>query len=289
MEKITINARTDIPYISSLQSPKIIFILNSANEKDKAEHTIIREHLLKRHSTFQIEMPISVLNKYGVSISDLPFALIRLAFTEKVPFVNNDFDYLHRSVRQISYEILYDTQKIKISYNIKYLTTSAQEDEIENVLHEIFTKSKIYSEKAKYKRIKFAYDYIISNVTYDKSFARYSAYDALIKKSAVCEGCANLFYRMLSMLSVPCRIITGRGMNENHAWNLVRLGNVWYNADVTWDLYKNPVQRALTLYDYFLKNESDFRKHTRDAEFSTADFKTKHPMSKTNYSKGSEL
>jgi hypothetical protein len=228
-------------------------------------------------------MPYSILNRLSVNISDLPFAITRLAFANKYPFVNNDYDYLRRCVRRISCEILYDSQSIQLFYNVVYLTTTIQENEIECKLHDLFSKSKIYSEKSKYKRIKSVYDYIISNVKYDKTFTRFSAYDALINGSAVCEGCASLFYRMLSMLSIPCRIVTGQGLNENHAWNIVRLGNVWYNADVTWDLYKNPIQRALTLYDYFLKNDTDFKGHIRDIEYSVADFRSQHPISKSSY------
>lgn len=50
-------------------------------------------------------------------------------------------------------------------------------------------------------------------------------YDALIDKKAICEGCALLFYRFMTMFGITCRIITEKRMRESHAWNIVRLGN----------------------------------------------------------------
>ena len=62
--------------------------------------------------------------------------------------------------------------------------------------------------------------------------------------------------RLLTEMGVGCRIITGEGMNgekaEFHAWNIVKLGGVYYNIDVTWDDTK-------MTSDYFLKSDSYLR------------------------------
>lgn len=262
--------------------PKII--VRARNNKESS-NTIeaVRTHLLQRHSPFEICLTTTEARSYTETNNDLPFFLINRACSYKKPFMNNDFDYLRRSVRSISCRILYTVTQITITYEIEYLTTLFQEEQIDRVLQILFKEKDAYSIREMLPRIKFAYDYIIANVKYDNDFVRHSAYNALIEKSAVCEGCATLLYRMLSMFGVPCRIITGRGLREYHAWNLVKLNGKWYNADVTWDLYKNVIERNLSLYSYFLKSNSTFHDHTRDIVFSTAEFSSQHPMSPTDF------
>jgi hypothetical protein len=262
--------------------PKII--VRARNDR-KTSSTIetVRMHLLQRHRTFDIFLTASEARGYTETNNELPFYLINRACSYKKPFVNNDFDYLRRSVRKISCKLMYTTIQITISYELEYLTTLYQEEQIDRVLQTLFKEKDAYNIRDTIPRIKFAYDYIIANVKYDNTFVRHSAYNALIEKSAVCEGCATLLYRMLAMFGVPCRIITGRGLREEHAWNLIKLNGKWYNADVTWDLYKNAAERSLLLYGYFMKTNSTFNDHTRDLVFNTQEFLAQHPMSLTDY------
>lgn len=263
-------------------TPKII--VRSRNDR-KASSAVesIRTHLLERNRNFEIGLTTSEARSYTQSNNELPFYLIARACSFKRPFINNDFDYLNRSIRRQTCRMMYTSSHIAISYEIDYLTTSFQEQEIERILKALFREKNLYSIQDSLARIKFAYDYIIANVKYDNTFARHSAYNALIEKSAVCEGCATLLYRMLSMFGVPCRIITGRGLRESHAWNLIKLKGKWYNADVTWDLYKSVFERSLSFYGYFLKSNNTFNNHTRDINFNTQEFIVQHPMSPTNY------
>lgn len=262
--------------------PKII--VRSRNDR-KASDAIeaVRTHLLERHQTFEITLTTSEARSYTQTTNELPFYLINRACSFKKPFINNDFDYLNSSVRRQTCRMMYTSSQITISYEIEYLTSAFQEQEIERVLQVLFREKDLYNIRDTLPRIKFAYDYIIANVTYDNTFARHSAYNALIEKSAVCEGCATLLYRILSMLGVSCRIVTGRGLRESHSWNLVKLNGKWYNADVTWDLYRSAAERSLSLYGYFLKANSSFQNHTRDIVFNTQEFTSQHPMSPTDY------
>ncbi len=253
-EKITIINRTDNP------SPQIkIYTRNSADDSI-APQTVesIRTHLLKRHNSFEACLMPYEAKKYNVSIKELPSKLIALSCTIKKPFINNDYDYLYRTVRGFSCQILSTLFMLQLSYNIEYLTTYDQEEEISKHMSNLFSDRNAYSITQPEKKVKFAYDYIVSTVKYDNENKMHSAYNALIDKKAVCEGCALLFYRFMAMFGIPCRIITGKGMRESHAWNIVKLGDFWYNIDVTWDLYKSPVQRSLGLYNYFHIESSFF-------------------------------
>ena len=121
------------------------------------------------------------------------------------------------------------------------------------------------------------HDYIVNNVKYEDSGdpMDYSAAGALLNKKAVCEGFALLFYRMCKESGVPVRFITGYGVHYGgigaHAWNIVKLGDKWYNIDTTWD--------TVSKNEFFLRSDGDFYGHVRDHAYSTEDFYSKYPMS----------
>lgn len=88
-----------------------------------------------------------------------------------------------------------------------------------------------------YEEVKFAYDYLINNATYDyqerdnsgSNQRAHSAYGALIDKLCVCDGYSEAFYLLMEAYGIPCNIV----VNENHAWNEVMLDGKWYLIDVT--------------------------------------------------------
>ena len=279
MDRIKIRSRSD----KVLSEPQIIFLSQSKTESIAKTHEVVRKCLLQRQTAFNVLLTNGEANKYARSYKHLPFVLINRACGYKYPFVSNDYDYLWRSVRKISCQIEYTSEYVKIFFSISYLTTLPQENQIDDYLQKLFTDHKAYEISDIYNRIRFAYDFIIAHVRYDNQIRKHSAYDALMERKAVCEGCSLLLYRMLAMFGVPCRIITGRGLRESHAWNIISIGGKWYNADVTWDLFKGVIERKLSLYDYFLVGESHFHQHRRDAEFMTFDFTAQHPMYEGNY------
>lgn len=67
-----------------------------------------------------------------------------------------------------------------------------------------------------------------------------SAYTALCgDHKVVCEGYAKMFKVLCDACDVPCLIVTGRagtsGSYENHMWNYVKIDDMWYLVDCTWD------------------------------------------------------
>lgn len=130
-----------------------------------------------------------------------------------------------------------------------------------------------------YEDIKMVHDYIINNTEYDTSLSKpniYNIYGALINKQAVCEGYARAFKYMMDALGIPCTLVIGQGTNsegktENHAWNYVKLEEIWYAIDTTWD---DPVSTTgwvseSSKYKYFLKGSSEFSKdHIPNGQFS---------------------
>ena len=137
------------------------------------------------------------------------------------------------------------------------------------------------------EKIAAVYDYICSHVSYDSIHKtslyhlKSTAYGALYSGIAGCQGYSVLAYRLLQELGIDCRVVTGmaeyEGESEYHAWNIVRLGDCYYNMDITWDArLGEPV--------YYLRGESFFTDHSPDEEFLTEAFLQAYPISRTDYS-----
>lgn len=161
-----------------------------------------------------------------------------------------------------------DKYYFKCTFTVTYYTTLEQEEELDqeitSVLNALDIEDDQLSDAQKVSRI---YDYLCKNITYDYETLndtsyklKYTAYAALINKTAVCQGYATLLYRMLEESDIDCRVVVGTGNGEAHAWNLLQVGNWYYFSDATWD-------SARTNYGYYLKGSSDFSKHVAESTF----------------------
>ena len=170
---------------------------------------------------------------------------------------------------------------LNIFYDVSYLSSLEQEEKVDEEVSNLL-KSLDLSNKTDYQKVKAIYDYICSNVTYDhdnlndKSYSlKYTAYAALINKTAVCQGYASLFYRLALDTGVDTRVISGEAGGP-HAWNIVKLNGKYYNLDSTWDAGRST-------YAYFLKNTNDFDDHVRDNDYQSNEFIEEYPMWDESY------
>ncbi len=121
-----------------------------------------------------------------------------------------------------------------------------------------------------FERALFVHDELVKNTVYDGSSAdAHSPYGCLVNGSAVCEGYAKAYLAAMNRLGIDCLYVAGRGRNESHAWNCVKLGGEWYFVDVTWDDPERDEKfRDVIRHDYFgLTTEEAQRDHTPDGEF----------------------
>ena len=198
-------------------------------------------------------------------------------------------DYLSFQVAGYSYATTYTatgptTCEATITFAFTFWTTKEQESQVTTSVNNVINSLNL-SGKSEYEKINAIYRYICEHVSYDYTNLnnddyklKYTAYAALINRTAVCQGYAALLYRLLLEAGVDCRIISGFGHGEPHAWNIARIGSLYYNLDVTWD-------SGQSVYYWFLKgnNSDDFSEHEPDNAFRTASFSTKYPMSEDNY------
>lgn len=51
----------------------------------------------------------------------------------------------------------------------------------------------------------------------------------------VCEGYAKAFQLLCDRAGIPCILAVKMEKTGNHAWNYVKIGQLWYAVDVTWN------------------------------------------------------
>lgn len=178
----------------------------------------------------------------------------------------------------------YDSVKynIEVTYNFTYYSTKAQEKELDKKVDEII-KGLNLSGNSDYEKIVKIYDYMCENVTYDwegledsTNDNEYSAYDALCKNSAVCQGYSSAVYRLMLTAGIDCRIIIGSYNGDPHAWNIVKLNSKYYLLDSTADAGKKQYLR-------FLKGKNDFPGYEADSRYKSEEFTSNYPISDTSY------
>ena len=111
-----------------------------------------------------------------------------------------------------------------------YMTTAEQELEMDQAVEELLTQLDLEGQ-SEYEKIFAVYKYMCSNITYDfdnlenKEYKlKHTAYAALVNKTAVCQGYAVLFYRLMLELGIDARYIAGDTSGGRHGWNIVRIG-----------------------------------------------------------------
>lgn len=237
----------------------------------------IREKLGNRETTITVRISPQLYNEYGFGI-----------FTDAMEHVEGGnskygdalaFDYSSRSGSGRAYSTYYE-----LTSNYTYYTTSAQEAQVDAAIKSAVASLNLAG-KNDYQKILAIKTYICDNVDYDytnlnvSSYKlKYTAYAALINKTAVCQGYAVLFYRMAMEAGLDARVISGTSNGGGHAWNIVRIGDYYYNIDCTWD-----GQNAATTSRWFVLNNSEFVNHIRDDKYNTDEFNAAYPMASDSY------
>ncbi len=157
-------------------------------------------------------------------------------------WLNNSFSYRYNNKNIV--------KQIQLSYN----GTQNDKNTFYKKADEILKEAKNYS--TAYDKELFIHDYLIKNVEYDESAVNnQSAYSALISGRTVCAGYARAFQYLMNRLGIPTYYVTGTSEGEDHAWNIVRLNDGFYNVDVTWD---DELHNTHTLFN---KTDAEFSQH----------------------------
>jgi len=72
-------------------------------------------------------------------------------------------------------------------------------------------------------------------------YLEYSAYGALLEKTAVSEGYAKAYRLLCHLAGLRCELISGLNGGVSHMWNLILVDDQWYHVDCADDDMKNGI------------------------------------------------
>jgi len=236
----------------------------------------VRKQMVARSGNITTVIPYSLFE----SVSNFSSTVFNEAIehTEACSGKEGDALYWAWKVYNFNGEGTYDA--FTVTWTVTYYTTAAQEKTLNQKVNSIMDELAFTESTSDYDKIKAIHDYICDAVDYDSTYKKYSAYEALCTGSAVCQGYAVACYRLCKEAGLPVRVIAGSGGGGKHGWNIVKIGDVYYNVDCTWD-----GQTATTYDTWFLLSEIDFVDHTRWEEYSTDAFYKKYPMALYSWGK----
>ncbi|WP_026660151.1 Ig-like domain-containing protein [Butyrivibrio sp. AC2005] len=221
--------------------------------------------------------------------------------------VPNEGDYVQWAsiVRAYQSSISYVDGITYGSIVVKYVYTHNYDQEVAttNAINNLVKSLGLTSSISDYEKARRAYNWICSNVRYDYSFddkkdygdySPWSCYSAVVSKNTVCEGYALLYYRLMLIAGVDCRLIAGDGgqvgNTAGHGWNIVKIGDYYYNVDSTWGA-ETPrgwwFLKGSKNFDYVTQTYNSKRLtfvHDRYADYKTSEFNYVYPTSYSDYS-----
>lgn len=115
--------------------------------------------------------------------------------------------------------------------------------------------------KTNYDKEVYIHNLLANKLTYKENSLDQSAYSAIVGNETVCAGYSKAFQYLMQQMQIPTYLSVGWGgglvSGDMHAWNIIKLGDDYYNVDVTWD------DQDPTNYSYFNQSDTDFHRHIR--------------------------
>lgn len=261
----------------------------------------IRNNMMNRIATFTIKIKVTFdheLQAGDTSYDKYIAELIQSAMSEELATTSSTGDYLRWSWRDYNVGVAENedamvgssggkyTYYIPAEFKFLYYTTIDQEQTLDKDVKNFVAQNIDKTNDTDIQKVFKVHTYICSNVAYDyenKEDAtytlKYSAYAAMENKTAVCQGYATLYYKMLKEAGFSnVRVVA----SEGHGWNIVKLGAMYYHVDATWDSDQNQ-------YIYFLRGNNFFNKydendnHKRTQEYNSSTFNKKYSIDKEDY------
>ncbi|MGN1329527.1 MAG: transglutaminase domain-containing protein [Eubacterium sp.] len=268
----------------------------------------MKEQMLDRQESISFKISADEdLTQFDKSIDHF----FQYAVSQENSTSSSDGDYLYQNCSSMSGKMnicnnifTSEVEYYEFIYDLKYNSTEEQEEYVDAEVAEEVSLINASGDITDFAKIKMVHDYICDKVKYDFDNVGVtegdcefrSAYGALMNGKAVCQGYALLFHKICKELGFSTRIVT----SETHAWNIIKLGDKYYNVDCTWDDSYNDNSNAtdnnywnnIVTYRFFMRGTGDFNKgipanqiihHTLESQFTTDEFMAEYPMAETLY------
>lgn len=261
------------------------FDVNLCTNDSNAISQDIRETMVERTASLDVYYKSTLeldSNSLGAVVDE--WLETALAETEN-PDEGDYLRWVYRMVDVQTVDVIIDniTYYYHVPLSFEYYTNRTQEDLLDEKVEEVIEDFNFDANSTARQKSDAIYEYITDNVTYDYDnlddstyYLKHTAYAALIDGTAVCQGYATLYYRFARECGLETRVIVGTSRDENHAWNIVKMGDYYYYLDSTWDA-------GNIIYDYYLKGSTSFTEdHTPESQYLETQFTEKYPISETD-------
>jgi len=216
--------------INELYNSKEINYRYLLNDKEK----LLYEKFINAIINFDTEIVLDLsFNKHSSSY----------AYIENAQKINDSVIMDHPELIQYAYPAIYnDVENGKVRLKLYYALNKSDYNKYVAIIDkELNNISNDVKDMSTYEKIKYTYEYLGNKNTYgDTSDKRsQSAYTAFIDGiNPVCSGYARASQLIFSKIGVNSLLVTGDLkstwlIGDSHEWNVVKVGNSYYNYDVT--------------------------------------------------------
>lgn len=172
-------------------------------------------------------------------------------------WVSSSFNYTHKGDEVVNVEFNVETNDIKKEY-----------EEINSYVEEFISEIVDFPDE---EQVKYIHDKMCDEFFYDKNYEECQDISSMVyKQKGVCAGYALFFELAMKKLGIECYYVNGDGINKDgvipHAWDIVKVDDIYYWIDVTWDDFD--YQGIATDYYYLQEANEDFKDHTIKNDFS---------------------
>jgi hypothetical protein len=183
---------------------------------------------------------------------------------------------MHRNRKYLLLFILLTLSCLPVAAQFEAIDQKARELNIRGMTTKKLSAEINQEASSPLEKVRFLYVFVAHNISYDVSAffkGKSSATepnDVLKAQKAVCQGYANLFHEVCSLLGIRSQVVSGfskgYGFNgkidpkSNHAWIAVFFDDRWHLLDPTWGAgYLNQSQKFIARFEpkYFLTNPAE--------------------------------
>lgn len=218
---------------------------------------------LEKHST-SFSVPEKYLTDFKLnteaefdSVSNYVHQALHVAWTNtsSAPFPVSSQFATYLGAKTVSVEIKYWTTpasfKQELEYNEKFSTEVVKKIITSNMNEEERMCAILTWMRQYYSRDMYATNTVANDASLlDEHYEAFTEYGTNKNKTGVCQGFAQIFRRLCTKAGLEARLLTGTVDGGSHAWNAVKINNIWRQVDVSFLIDNHEVTYAYITNDF---------------------------------------
>lgn len=253
----------------------LVSYANTGFGEDQAD--LIQEDVfVSSYSPSSLSLNEDTLNNLKETIYNSLINCSSKIFLSTYRITNDEFQIIYTNVINDNPNLFYVSSSYSFSYNssTNYITSITPEyvmskSEIDNakIIYENGVNkalSQVNSSMTDIQKALVIHDYLANISTYpdlgtnnvnDKP-SYHSAYGIYLDGYTVCAGYTLTYSDLMHRLGIESKYVISEGMS--HAWNVIKIGDNWYNVDLTFDeiqFVSGTNNKGTILHNCFLKSD----------------------------------